>query len=57
MFPELFKTQERTFKSFVELVVTSLTSSIDDLVKDVATLKASLEFSQGALLIISNISN
>ena len=57
MFHDLFKTQERTFKSFVELVVTSLTSRIDELVKVVATLKASLEFSQGALLIKSNISN
>ena len=43
---ELLKAQEGIMKLFMESVVASITSRIDDLVKDVAELKASLQFSQ-----------
>ena len=37
-------------KSFVESVIAGITSRIDDVVKDVADLKASLQFSQQDIL-------
>ena len=46
MLHELFKTQELILQSFIISVITSLTLCIDGQVKDVAGLKASLEFSQ-----------
>ena len=43
---DLLKTQECMFKSFMESIVSNLISRIDNLVKDFAGLKSSLEFSQ-----------
>lgn len=43
---DLLKAQKCMFKSFMESVVSNLTSCIDNLVKDYVGLKSSLEFSQ-----------
>ena len=43
---DLFKVQERMFKTLMHSVFTNITSRIDGIVKDVADLKASLQFSQ-----------
>ena len=43
---DLLKAQECMFKSFMESIVSNLTSRIDNLVKDFAGLKSSLKFSQ-----------
>ena len=42
----LLKAQECMFKSFMESIVSNLTSRIDNLVEDFVGLKSSLEFSQ-----------
>lgn len=44
---ELLQVQERMFKSFIESISNNLTKRVDDLVDQVSSLKASLEFSQG----------
>ena len=43
---DLLKAQDCMFKSFMESIVSNLTSRIDNLVEDFAGLKSSLEFSQ-----------
>lgn len=43
---DLLKAQECMFKSFMKSIVSNLISRIDNLVKDFAGLKSSLEFSQ-----------
>lgn len=43
---DVFKVQERIFKTLMDSVFTNITSRIDGIVKDVADLKASLQFSQ-----------
>ena len=43
---DLFKVQERMFKTLMDSVFTYVTSRIDGIVKDIADLKASLQFSQ-----------
>ena len=43
---ELFQSQERLLKSFVESIAANLTKTVDDLVSQVADLRASLEFSK-----------
>ena len=46
MLQDLLKAQECMFKSFMESIVSNLISRIDNLIKDFAGLKSSLEFSQ-----------
>ena len=43
---EMMKMQERTFKTIFESVLSSVNTRIDEVVKSVAELKASLQYSQ-----------
>ena len=43
---EMMKMQERTFKTMFESVLSSVNTRIDEVVKSVAELKASLQYSQ-----------
>ena len=43
---EMLQVQERMFKDFISTTSYNLTKRVDDLVKDVAEIRASLQYSQ-----------
>ena len=49
--------QERSFKSFVQMLMDNFTSRIDGLVKDVQSVKDSLQYSQSDIDVLKNDSS
>ena len=54
---ELMEVQERSFKSFVQMLMDNFTSRIDGLVKDVQSIKDSLQYSQSDIDVLKNDSS
>ena len=54
---ELMEVLERSFKSFVQMLMDNFTSRIDGLVKDVQSIKDSLQYSQSDIDVLKNDSS